>query len=378
MNLQAIIVANVTGFLIILTLYFSRFVTRTKSDLEEHVFDVIMGLAMFGLVVEPITFAVDGIHSTVGYWVNLLGNTCLYYANGIGIFLWLMYVDMKLFHDCTRMKKIYYKLSIPVGILLLSLIANIKFKYYFYIDDNFVYHRQPTVIIFYIYVFICALYSIVLYFYAKHVKKIVAFFPIYLFLGPIVVGCIIQMMLYGVSLAWLGTAVGCVALYMGLQQQKAYIDSLTGLYNRQYLAHIMYKMSRNSANDYYGMMIDMNDFKSINDKYGHSAGDTALTDVAEILNTALDSDSTAFRYAGDEFIVITKKQNVREVENLEKKLHLAAEEFNASKKRPYTVSFSVGYSHYDFESDSSDRFLKKIDDAMYTEKKRYHSCEIHA
>ena len=154
MNLQAIMVANITGFLILFFLFFSRFITRTKSDLEEHAFDVMMYLVMIALIVEPLGFAIDGIHSTVCYWINLIGATYLYFANGTGIFLWLMYVDLKLFHDRSRMEKIYYKLSIPVALLLLSLIGNLKFKYYFYIDENYIYHRQPTVYIFYFYMLI--------------------------------------------------------------------------------------------------------------------------------------------------------------------------------------------------------------------------------
>ena len=111
MNLQAIMVANMTGFLILFFLFFSRFITRTKSDLEEHAFDVMMYLVMIALIVEPLGFAIDGIHSTVCYWINLIGATYLYFANGAGIFLWLMYVDLKLFHDRSRMEKIYYKLT---------------------------------------------------------------------------------------------------------------------------------------------------------------------------------------------------------------------------------------------------------------------------
>ena len=376
MNLQAIIVANLTGFLLIMFLYFSRFITRTKSDTEEHAFDVMMGLAMIACVIEPITFAVDGIHNPICYWVNIIGNTYLYYANGLGSFLWLLYEDMKLFHDRSRMKRIYYKISVPVSILLLSLIGNIKFGYYFYVDDNYVYHRQTTIYIFYVYMMLCALYSIGLYlYYKKHHGKKLAFFPIYMYLIPIVTGSVIQMLYYGVSTAWLGTAVGVVALYMSLQQQRAYTDTLTGLYNRLYLEHAIFKINRRASTTYYGMMLDMNDFKLINDTHGHSAGDQALKDVAQIFNDVLSSNSTAFRYAGDEFIIVTKTDDEQEVIDLEAALKQAADDFNNAHKRPYKLSFAIGHSMFN-TADSEDSILKRIDDAMYLDKKRYHASQI--
>ncbi len=371
MNLQAIVVANLTGFLLILFLYISRVNIKTKSDTQERVFDTMMALAMVSCIIEPVTFAVDGIKSPIGYWINLLGNTCLYYANGLGSFFWLMYVDLHLFHSMARIKKIYYKLAVPVSVLLLSLFGNIKFHYYFYVDDSYVYHRQPTVSIFYIYMIFCALYSIGLYLYYKKENGRVAFFPIYMYLIPIIAGCIIQMVFYGLSTAWLGTAIGLVALYMSLQQQRTYIDPLTGLYNRMYLAHALYKMKKDGSS-WYGIMVDMNDFKCINDTYGHSAGDQALIDASQIFTSSLDANATCFRYAGDEFIILLRTDDEQYVSNLETKMKSSAEDFNNTKKRSYQISFAMGHSKYDSASDNTDSFLRRIDTAMYLDKKRFH------
>ena len=372
MNLQAIWVANITGFLLIVFLYFSRFITKTKGDTKENSFTVMMWLTMIACIIEPITFSIDGIHDQVCYWINMLGNTYLYYANGLGSFLWMMYVDLNLFKDYSRMKSVYYKISIPVSLLLISLIANLKFHYYFYVDGNYVYHRQPTIFIFYIYIMLCAIYSIGLYFYHKIKYGKIAFFPIYMYLIPIVTGSILQMIFYGISTAWLGTAIGIVALHMSLQQQQSYVDSLTGLYNRLYLEHVMFKVSQNNNMCYYGMMIDMNNFKQINDTYGHSAGDQALIDAARIFNSTINSNSTAFRYAGDEFIIILKSKNAAEVENLVTLLRDNAEAFNKENSRPYDISFAIGYDRYYPEIDNTDSFFKKIDKAMYEDKLRCH------
>ncbi|MCR5641564.1 MAG: GGDEF domain-containing protein [Lachnospiraceae bacterium] len=376
MNLQAILVANITGFILILFLYFSRRIGRSKDDTESHAFDWMMILAMIACLIEPLTFAVDGIHSRIGYWVNLLGNTYLYYANGVGAFLWMMYVDLKLFHNPARMKKIYYKISVPVSALLISLIGNIWWKYYFYVDENFVYHRQPTIYVFYVYIMLCGAYSVGLYCYRKHVYGEVVFFPIYMYLIPIMIGSVLQMLFYGVSLAWLGTAVGLVALHMSVQQQNTYMDALTGLYNRMYLDYRLYRLQRYRIDHCYGLMIDMNDFKKINDTYGHSAGNRALKDMADLFNAVVDKDATIFRYAGDEFIILVYRSSEEEVRQLEADLHLATDAFNKRACRLYQLSFAVGHSEFESGWDTSDSFMKRIDEAMYEDKRKYHEGNL--
>ena len=179
------------------------------------------------------------------------------------------------------------------------------------------------------------------------------------------------MFYYGVSLAWLGTAIGIVALYMSLLNQRSYIDSLTGLYNRMYLEHALFAAKRGSAT-VYGIMLDLNFFKKINDTYGHSVGDNALCEAANILRLTADNRSTVFRYAGDEFIILMKTNLESEVLFLENMLRVEANRFNVSGKTPYQLSFSMGHDRFERSTDSEDSFLKKIDEAMYIDKARVH------
>ncbi|MBP5384453.1 MAG: GGDEF domain-containing protein [Lachnospiraceae bacterium] len=368
MNLQAIYVANFTGFLLILFLLISQFITRKKSRAEDRIFTVMMYLVLLSCLIEPLTFYVDGKSGTLNYWINLLGNTFLHSANGIGSFLFCAYVDSSLYHDHGRLKKFYRWFGALVSVLLLSLIINIPFGYYFYVDADNLYHRQPLVTLFYIYMFFCCAVSILtLYTHRRRFGK-VAFFPLFMYLIPIVTGSFLQMVYYGVSLAWLGTAIGVVALYMSIQNQRSYLDLLTGLYNRLFLEHFMYKMHRDSSNTYFGIMLDMDEFKAINDTYGHSAGDQALRDAATLFRRVSSTNAVVFRYAGDEFIILMKTGDESEVAALEDKLRTEAEWFNKTSERPYRVGFSMGHVPYDRANDTEDSFLKKIDEAMYRNK----------
>jgi diguanylate cyclase (GGDEF)-like protein len=192
-------------------------------------------------------------------------------------------------------------------------------------------------------------------------------------MAPIFIGSLIQMFVYGVSLAWLGSALGITALFISLQQQKVYKDELTGLYNRLYLNHILYKMNRFSNRHYYGLMMDLNDFKQINDTYGHSMGDIALVEIAKIFRSIINDDCFAFRYAGDEFIILMKTNRLEDVLELESTITEKLKDYNTTSSYPFQLSVSIGHGEYDNEHDTEDSFLKKIDSAMYEAKKIYHA-----
>lgn len=375
MNIQAILVANITGFVLLLILYISRAITRIKSDTEEKAIDALMMLTLIACVVQSLTFVVDGLPGMVARYTIILGNTYLYYSNVIGPFLFCMYVDLNLYHDRARIRRIYRKLSIPVSALILSLILNLFFGFYFCVDENNVYHRQPMNSIIYIYLMLCAVYSLVLYFKHKCTAREASFFPIYMYLTPMVVCILLQKIFYGLSLMTLGDAIGIVALYMSLQNEKTYKDGLTGLYNRLYLTHELFVIKNAPNAEYYGIMIDMNYFKKINDTYGHAAGDQALVDMASIMKKRFSGLGKCFRYAGDEFVVLVKSDNEAEILEMENALSADVEAFNERENRPYKLSFSKGYGKFEKETDDDESFLRKIDDAMYIDKRDSHDSK---
>ena len=116
----------------------------------------------------------------------------------------------------------------------------------------------------------------------------------------------------------------------------------------------------------------MNHFKEINDSYGHSAGDQALKDVAKIIRNTVPKIPRIFRYAGDEFIIITKNKNEDAIKTIVANLQKALDDFNNQNDRPFTLSFAVGYDKFIYGEDDSDSFFKKIDTAMYKDKRNYH------
>ncbi|HWL95659.1 MAG TPA: GGDEF domain-containing protein, partial [Phycisphaerae bacterium] len=90
-------------------------------------------------------------------------------------------------------------------------------------------------------------------------------------------------------------------------RKEAWIDPLTGIHNRRFLEEKypeMYETQRAAGRDLSLVMIDLDNFKRLNDTKGHAAGDSVLAFVGDLLRQCLRGDDCAVRYGGDEFVVI--------------------------------------------------------------------------
>jgi diguanylate cyclase (GGDEF)-like protein len=119
-------------------------------------------------------------------------------------------------------------------------------------------------------------------------------------------------------------------------------------------------------------MLDVDFFKEINDTWGHSTGDEALCDVANILKASIPENAIAIRYAGDEFIILLMTNNEQEIKKVLSDIQDSIKEFNERNERPYKLSVSMGTSVYQTEKTAEDLFLENMDKHMYEEKERKH------
>ena len=160
------------------------------------------------------------------------------------------------------------------------------------------------------------------------------------FLVPCMTGIAIQWAFYGIAVGWLALSISLLFVYILFQSENSYVDSLTGLYNRKYLDYIMEVENRKANHDYYGIMMDMDRFKSINDNFGHLTGDDAIYHVGKLPAETVSENCTVIRYAGDEFIVLMETQEKSEVERLVPDIQKAVQRFNLTKGKVVAV---IGY-----------------------------------
>jgi diguanylate cyclase (GGDEF)-like protein/putative nucleotidyltransferase with HDIG domain len=158
-------------------------------------------------------------------------------------------------------------------------------------------------------------------------------------------------------------------LYARLEQ-KSRIDELTGLFNRRYFEErLKEELSRHSRyGDVFSIfMIDLDKFKAYNDVYGHPAGDILLNHIGRIIRNSVRSIDQAFRYGGDEFIVIlpqTAKDAAHAV--AERVLRQIAEEM---EKRAIAVTCSIGLASYPADGILSGELIDTADAALYQAKR---------
>jgi len=148
----------------------------------------------------------------------------------------------------------------------------------------------------------------------------------------------------------------------------AIIDPLTGLYNRRVAEErIAAEASRSQR---YGdaltvVALDLNDFKRINDTYGHPAGDQVLKEFAKRLSSAIRLSDFAARMGGDEFLVLLPECPASQVEAFLKRLQNLVVEYGGQK---IPVLFSAGWVGYEV-GESTAEFLERADRTLYKEKR---------
>lgn len=148
-------------------------------------------------------------------------------------------------------------------------------------------------------------------------------------------------------------------------------DGLTGLLNRERIEAIMYGLvgeKRRTREDFSAIMIDLDDFKSINDVFGHSEGDRVLQEVSSIFRQKIQLPGQTGRWGGDEFVILlpctSEEQAFHIAETLKKEIGLKVK---CPDGRPVSASFGVTQSG---EGETFNSFYRKMDTALYRAKFR--------
>jgi len=179
---------------------------------------------------------------------------------------------------------------------------------------------------------------------------------------------IFMLMLFSLYLIFLNQKSKKLNQKLKLQTIK---DYMTGAYNRRYffeVAQALYFRAKRKKNKIAVIMIDIDDFKIINDTYGHDNGDIAIIEVRKILEKNLRQYDLFARFGGEEFCILLDEISKEDVEQLFEKIRKDFEN-NVIKKDDltikYTVSFGIAYGMMD----SLEKMIKQSDEALYESKK---------
>ena len=154
--------------------------------------------------------------------------------------------------------------------------------------------------------------------------------------------------------------------YENQLKQTALIDRLTGLYNRHYMVGRLESAAKETG-PHFVAMIDIDDFKKINDRYGHNAGDYVLVNVARILKD-ICRDSKVSRWGGEEFLILTSGSVSTDASLIEKLRAAIEKEDFAFGEDHIKVTITAGLADYS-GSDSIDKWVNVADENLYKGKK---------
>lgn len=150
---------------------------------------------------------------------------------------------------------------------------------------------------------------------------------------------------------------------------EAYIDSLTSLYNRRYAEQLFEKISEEKSTEYSMAMLDIDDFKGVNDTYGHNVGDIVLKKLAQTLTETLRKTDTVIRWGGEEFLILLNNTNTENAKIVLEKLRreISEMQINTMDYKDIKITVSMGISKLD--KHNIEKSIEKCDKNLYIGKK---------
>ncbi len=344
-------------------IYLKRDVYTFSSKMYKRI--ILINLLM--IILELLSWAFDGVDGTVAWYLNYAFNFILVLFTPVIGCLWASYIDHKIFNSIERIKKRHYYFY-PFYIGAILSIINLFYPVLFSIDAQNVYSREP-----FIWVNVLTMYSLLIYtiFVAYKYRKIVnqdVFLGVSVFMFLPALGAVIQMSYLGVLLIWPMFALGTVVAYVFLETVGTSRDYLTNLFTRakanEYLTSLI-----DHHKEFSLIMIDLDNFKDINDLYGHQEGDEVIKGFSKVLTNVFKENSLVSRFGGDEFLIISEGKTEEDLIRIKQEIYEELKNPMHISSHLKDLRFSYGYAfNKNNENKTLDELVVEADNNMYKDK----------
>ena len=340
--------------------------------------NVVYGL-IFVLLLDTLWISIDGRVFPGAVQLNLILNGLFL---GFGVLMgcmWYLYVLDTLDYELTKLLTVAV---LAPGFVFLTLnIISIWTGWIFYVDANNVYVRGPlfwlqsiaavtALLISLVHILIALLFEKN----AARQKKELALLRFYII--P-VIGTLATLPYSGMPGTWTCATISVVMMYIEDQDLAIVTDGLTGLNNRKNLDALFEDYSRQESDrkHLYLFMIDLDDFKEINDTMGHSAGDHVLVEAAGLIRrSAAGIQAVVMRYGGDEFLIMGFFPDDEAAAQYKARIQEAFNTWNREHDLPYRLDASIGYEVY-HKGESLKEFIQEADRMLYTDKREHKNAK---
>ncbi len=352
---------NTFSIILLLILLVSMVSKKEIYRYSSRLFVRIIFSILMLLILEILSWSFDGIQNEFAKILNYLFNLVFFVSSGVLAGFFASYVDFLVFKSKERLKRRIYYMHSLIFLLVLGII-NMFTPILFTISDSNVYERGPLIILGLGVVGILMVYILIIVYLNKD-KVDQKISTIYIFILLPFIAAVLQMMSYGLLIMWSGMALGVVIAYIFTETISTSKDYLTKLYTRAVIDDYVDRLIDKNVS-FSITMIDLDDYKLFNDKYGHKEGDKILVYFSKTLLSAFPDDSVVSRFGGDEFVIISYMNEI-EVEDCFRRVR---EVLRNNQEYPLinNAMFSYGYSlNRSGQTQTLDKMLDDADRNMY-------------
>ncbi len=371
MSLINNLVLNAYSIAILLMIYLQTKRHAGENFLQHKLFARMLQITALMLLIDSFS-RFDGNPGTAYVILNHSGNFLIYLLNPVLPSLWLLYAQFQIFHEEEKAQSWIKPLIFLNAINAVMLILSQFFGWFYYIDTDNVYHRGPLfgVTVAITFGLMVAAFIMII----ANRKKIdnKYYFSLLFFAIPPFICVVLQAAFYGISLVLNGVTLSLLVVFFNIQNHSMHTDHLTGVNNRKRLETYMEEKISMSTEDktFSAILIDIDNFKHINDTFGHDVGDDALETAVKLIRSCVRSVDFIARSGGDEFYVILDASNKNDLETTVTRINSFVDYYNKAGLKPYKLGFSMGYAVYDFHSHMKmEAFQKQVDVSMYEDKR---------
>ncbi len=358
--------------IVLLLLLFGQAANYDRSLLSHRLYRGMVFLTFCVLMLDTIGWTLEGMATPGLIVLNWITSTLGCVTGPVISLLWYLYAHNHVLGDNRRTLREGAILAIPVllysGFALFSPLHRLLFM----IDADNHFHRGPLfgLIAMLMIGYLLAAFALLILLRKKINHR--DFLPLTTFMLPPFAFGVLQLFFFGVTLVWSGMTISLLILHLYLQHHSLRTDYLTGLFNRRQLdKHLRGRIEAWSPGTVLGaLMLDVDNFKDINDAHGHVQGDDALEEIANILKKSFHSKDFIARYAGDEFVVVLVGSESIDFLAIRARVRENLNRLNHSGDKPYQLSVSIGCAIFDpVRHKNADQFLHHVDMRMYHEKR---------
>lgn len=335
------------------------------STLKGRIFKWIVIVTIVMLALEVLSWVFDSVDTRSAYILNFIFNFLFIAFNTVVVSLWATYVDYLIYEDKDRLKKRWFYFQPSIIVIILSII-NIFTPILFAISENNVYERLSYIWVSLSLTFIMYVYIFIMVIRNKRVLNSKVLVGVMTFLILPIIAAFMQLWFYGLLLIWPSTAVALIFAYLMFETTSSSRDFLTGAYTRmraeEFIQSLLTKKKKFAV-----VMIDLDDFKVINDTFGHHVGDDMLIEMTSILKMVFSQKAVVSRYGGDEFLIVVEGASEGGMQLSRHQISQSLENSESIYAQAQKFSYGVCFCQ-NFEAWTMESIITTADNNMYLDK----------